>query len=100
MADREKTVKGLEIHADRSDKTDCDDCPYIRYKGDCIGQLCSDALVLLKELEVKTVLYIEKRLVIQVKAMSGFCPKCSHTLIYGMNKHFCGNCGQAVKWDA
>ena len=49
MIDREKVIKGLEIHADRSDKTDCDDCPYIRYKGDCIGQLCSDALVLLKE---------------------------------------------------
>jgi hypothetical protein len=56
MTDMEKTLKGLEIHGDRSDKTDCDDCPYSKdgfYKGDCIGQLCRDALALLKEMEAQ-----------------------------------------------
>lgn len=56
------------------------------------------AIALLKEQEPKTVLHMAKRSVIPVKALSGFCPKCNHTLIYGMNKHFCGNCGQEVKW--
>lgn len=54
MIDPEKVIKGLGIHADRSDKTDCDDCPYSKddfSKGNCIGQLCSDALALLKEQE-------------------------------------------------
>ena len=52
MPDIDKVIKGLGIHADRSNKTDCDDCPYNKNcfsKGDCIDQLCSDALALLKE---------------------------------------------------
>jgi len=52
VVDIEKVIKGLGIHSDRSDKTDCDDCPYSKddfSKGGCIGQLCSDALALLKE---------------------------------------------------
>lgn len=56
MNNRDKVVKGLEIHADRSDKMDCNDCPYIKdgfSKGRCISQLCSDALSLLKEQEAR-----------------------------------------------
>ena len=102
MPDREKVIKGLEC-CQHSSKSHCNGCPYF-YDGlcstnDCTADLASDAIALLKEQEAKTVLHREERSVIPVKALSGFCPKCSHTLIYGMNKHFCGNCGQEVKWE-
>ena len=83
MPDREMVIKSLmELHG--SEET---------------MAIISDAVALLKEQEAKTVLYRKERSVNPGKALSGFCPKCSHTLIYGMNKHFCGNCGQEVKWE-
>jgi hypothetical protein len=100
MTDMKKTLKGLEIHGDRSDKTDCDDCPYSKdgfYKGDCIGQLCRDALALLKE-QKETRTHHDIRLMLRDHVI-GFCPECKEICIKAVNPRFCGSCGQAVKWN-
>ena len=105
MPNKEKVIKGLEC-CSKGAVTPyvatcrfCADCPYGENDIPCTRELARDALALLKEQEAKTVLYRKERSVNPGKALSGFCPKCSHTLIYGINKHFCGNCGQEVKWE-
>ena len=60
MADREKVIKGLEVHGKQSMCNDDDGkfCPYFGYN-DCSQRLADDALELLKEREpakgVKTI---------------------------------------------
>ena len=49
--DREKVIKGLEHCIINHDSRDCTSCPY--YHGDCVDDLCADALALLKEQEEK-----------------------------------------------
>ena len=109
IVDRKELIEVLE----HCMKDDCNGCPnrYSDGRVACdaymhgIGISCmpvaeiQNAIDMLKEQEPKTVLHMEKRSVIPVKTLSGFCPKCNHVLMYGMNKHFCGNCGKAVKWD-
>lgn len=31
--------------------------------------------------------------------LSGYCPSCKRPLKNRFNKRFCGDCGQAVKWE-
>ena len=31
--------------------------------------------------------------------LSGYCPSCKRPLKNRFNKQFCGECGQAVKWE-
>jgi len=100
VVDIEKVIKGLGIHSDRSDKTDCDDCPYSKddfSKGGCIGQLCSDALALLKEQEPKPVKVVKNA----YNHEFYYCPRCErsfYNLIYGKPK-FCDKCGQELMWE-
>lgn len=79
----------------------CRDCSKYRgtYTPDCMEQLLTDALKLLKEQEAEpqTVLFRED---------GEYCPNCSTitTRIMGVQKlhrgtRFCPYCGQAVKWD-
>ena len=35
----------------------------------------------------------------QITCKSGFCPMCGKMLNSTCNEKYCGNCGQAVKWD-
>ena len=35
----------------------------------------------------------------QISCMSGLCPNCGKMLNTTCNKKFCGECGQAVKWE-
>ena len=58
MADREKVIKALQIHADgcgcRSHYCDAMDCPYRYGDESCdIEEMCRDALALLKEQETR-----------------------------------------------
>ena len=101
MIDREKIINALNICLGHGK---CKDCGYTNIGGgystmDCRKLMMQDALELLKEQEPKTVLSMAGRSVISAKVLSGFCPKCNHTLMYSMNKHFCGFCGQEVKWN-
>ena len=91
----EKVIKGLEICYRPPSK--CKDCPYhdLPDEQSCNDVLCLNALALLKEQEPKLVLNIGE----QISCKSGSCPKCGKMLNTTCNKRYCGDCGQAVKWE-
>ena len=96
--DRKKIIKGLETCYCPPSK--CEDCPYYDLEdeqkcNDCNDTLCLDALALLKEQEAEYVNNIAQ----QIFCFSGTCPKCGKMLNTTCNKNFCGECGQAVKWE-
>ena len=100
MINRENVIKAIECCYDQQSR--CENCPY-NDQMNCRDSAVIDALELLKlewpkEDQPKTVLYMAERSIIPGKVLSGFCPKCGHTLVYDVNKHFCGNCGQEEKW--
>lgn len=100
MSDREKVIKGLRCIIEGTIR--CENCGYAIDKHghySCKQNCAADAIALLKEQKPKQVLFMEKRPVKPCNALSGFCHKCNHNLIYGVNKHFCGFCGQAVTWE-
>ena len=88
----QKVINGLECCI--SEGTDCpEDCPYI---GDCNrDKLHSDALALIKAQEP----IIVHDMILGIDGWGGYCPVCGSFLLEHHNKHFCGNCGQAVKWN-
>ena len=103
--DREKVIKGLEtcipMKYETNEEKECrhEQCPYGRenYKpmNGCFWDLMSDALAMLKEREPQLVLNIGQ----QISCKSGSCPKCGKMLNTTCNKRYCGDCGQAVKWE-
>lgn len=99
MIDREKIIKGLECHRiDNKHRINCADCPY--YVDDdnhinCVNDLHDDALALLKEQEAKQVNISQTHCGMKY----GLCPRCEKQIDTLVNPHYCGNCGQAVKWD-
>lgn len=105
MPDRKKVMRGLESCAGID--VFCGDCPYSvnTCEGDktCIMDLCSDALVLLKEQDngIKPIKSTteQKKFADRIGiAVSDFwCGACHFNLI-GCPK-FCPNCGKKVKWD-
>lgn len=57
-------------------------------------------LALLKEQEAKSVESIQMDRSDKWGAdLSGYCPSCKRPLKNRFNKQFCGECGQAVKWE-
>ena len=93
MPDREKVIKGLEhCNKDGYAKDICADCPYVdKNPSECIGQLMSDALALLKEQEgVKP-----KPTGVEPNYNCGACG-----LPITQGYPFCPWCGRKVKWDA
>lgn len=48
MPDRENAIKGLEF-CSKHDGSECPQCPY--FNGECVDNLCADAIALLKEQE-------------------------------------------------
>ena len=65
-----------------------------------IGQAINTAIDLLKEQEPKSVESIQMdRSDTWGADLSGYCPSCKRPLKNRFNKQFCGECGQAVKWE-
>ena len=100
MPNRDKVIKGLEhCNKDGCAKDICADCPYVdKNPSECIGQLMSDALALLKEQE-------------GVKPEGDNCYGCGYPVkrlrYVGPDKDlcvdlfgYCPMCGRKVKWDA
>ncbi|MBQ1779304.1 MAG: hypothetical protein IIZ93_14210 [Acidaminococcaceae bacterium] len=100
MPDREKVIKGLEILMNGCEYIQCEDCCfYISTKPCRCGlreeQIQEDSLALLKEQEpimIKTVM-------INGSGRNGRCQNCLMMLNEMDYPNFCGNCGQAVKWE-
>lgn len=95
--DREKIIKGLECCTFILGKRKCNECPYQKGLPDngCY-QLQDDFHALLKEQEAE---------IIATDYVDGFgnrishCPSCNSRLEWHQNKNYCGECGQAVKWE-
>lgn len=97
MTDREKVIKGLEIHTKPNSR--CVGCPYPN-NGLCGDQLYVDALALLKEREA-----VEPRLDIDALV----CGNCGHglvhqerlgdTVLFEERHNYCPHCGRMVKWE-
>lgn len=99
MKTREQIIKAFEqclVHGPGK----CEDC-YQDGPGfgiACWKNVCSDVLELLKEQEAKKVESIQISRNFGAE-LTGYCPSCNRPLKEQFNKCFCGNCGQAVKWD-
>lgn len=95
MTDREKVAKGIDICLDRFHCSA--DCPYYanNLKTGCMEQLQNDAIAMFKEQEPLLVLNISPIFY----GRSGNCPSCGRGLDSTIHKHYCSECGQAVKWD-
>ena len=96
MVDREKVLKGLEccVHPHGN----CSKCPYDDNSFNfaiCTSKLCGDALTVLKEQEAVKI-EVKK---INNSGRCGRCPNCLMELNEMDYPNFCGNCGQAVKWE-
>ena len=92
MIDIEKVIKGLELcKIGRCDSR----CPYNNINVGCKKQLADDTLALLKEQEPIPVEIHGK--IFDTKF--GDCPHCGERLNSEVYPHWCGFCGQAVKWD-
>lgn len=101
MDDREKVIKGLECCM--SEKICNSPCPY---KGQCddggyyFSKAIEDAIGLLKAQEPQTVIVDDiPKDDSWFGIWFGRCPNCKEMLTKKYHKHFCGNCGQGVKWS-
>ena len=93
--EKEKSIKGLELceigSGDRCYETEC---PY--YGQGCTESLKNDILEFLKEQEAV------EPYSMNAERTYGVCPKCGKIVFrYGNveENHYCGVCGQAVKWE-
>lgn len=94
-AKREKVIKGLECCIKDGACYYTDKCPYRNEKRGCKYVLNCDALVLLKAQWPKLV-----RITATINYRKiGECPNCSNPINSGDYPRYCGDCGQAVKWD-
>lgn len=91
MAEVEKVIKAIE---NCIGQPKCFDCPWeeCSYEHEIVNSvpysLMLDALALLKEQEPKP-----------VGKEWNECPNCGKVLSSIEHIHFCGMCGQAVKWE-
>ena len=92
MIDREKVINGLRYCLHYGS---CLDCPYAYDGPSCQNDVLDDALALLKEQEPKFV-EIDGQL---GGIKYGRCPKCGKGLNEEVYPHWCGFCGQAVRWN-
>lgn len=96
MADLEKALRGLHCFCDTGYASDedrlCDSCS-------CGLDVMNDARALLEKQVPRSVVIDDKP-----KNESWFgiwfgrCPNCKEMLTKKYHRHFCGSCGQAVKW--
>lgn len=88
MTDREKVIK-------KAERMICS-----KVDRDMIDSFCEDVIDLLKEREEETVESIQMDRSDKWGAdLTGYCPSCKRPLKSRFNKRFCGECGQAVKWE-
>lgn len=96
MADIEKVIKAIDICLGHGK---CNDCSYhsgANYSDqNCRGRMLQDVLALLKEQEAKQVTIAQTHFGMKY----GLCPRCEKQIDTLVNPSFCGNCGQAVKWE-
>ena len=96
MPDREKVIKGLECYIGGfSGEENCKQCQYRPHRDGCKSGAIMDAIALLKAHEPKPVhvtAEINNRKI-------GECPNCSKVMNSGDYPNYCGQCGQAVKWE-
>ena len=75
------------------------ECPYSDecIENECVGtaHLCANALELLKEQEAKPVEVCGQMFTVKY----GHCPTCGKGMDSDTYPHWCGFCGQAVKWE-
>lgn len=107
MPDREKVIRGLECCIKQGEnavyRRDLD-CPYQDKNHSCRlvcwTNLNKDAIALLKEQEPQTVIVDDMpKDDTWFGIWFGRCPNCKEMLTKKYHKHFCGNCGQEVKWS-
>ena len=99
MAEREKVIKGMECCLEVSGMCwDNPACPYNgqMYEGEgCMSLMMRDALSLLKAQEASAVHVTAE---INYRKI-GNCPNCGKPINSGDYPNYCGQCGQAVKWE-
>ena len=79
----------------------CRECPYFTYVEEpCFNKLAKDALQTIDELEKRNE-PIKPNTILTTGAGIGLshCPKCGESIDEYHHPSFCGNCGQAVKWN-
>lgn len=107
MTDREKVIRGLYQHCERSMFDRCGECPYYEVSDEpfwCRDALLIDVLTLLREQEPVKTEPVRFRV---VKAGGGgypfwdcVCDGCGFkTSTVHTNWRFCPECGRSVKWD-
>ena len=91
----DRMIELLEIEHEcmlRGSHDDCDrncaDCELVQ-DDDELHEMYTNVIALLKEQEAKCC----------ITDMGAYCPSCGKDLYLDDNPHFCGVCGQAVKWD-
>ena len=95
MPDREKVIQGLKCCSMDFCNELIECCPYGEEdSNDCMERLANDALILLKEQEVKPILIREGK----SKLYNDYhCPRCGQEIVYEQN--YCCECGSKVKWE-
>lgn len=105
MADREKVIKGLEMHEKKRTGVGCLECPYAKAEGGtddwCIRGLHRDILALLKEQESE---WLEDSDPGQEYGTTWACRKCAHSIHepyiwnpYDSGYKYCPHCGAEMK---
>ena len=91
MPDRENVIKTLEKIKAQTKEIGLD-------KAVLAHKFMDEIMNLLKEQEPKQVESIQVSRTFFAE-LTGCCPSCNRSLKELFNKCFCGNCGQAVKWN-
>ena len=95
MTELEKVRKGLYMCEGGPENCGLKDCPYFDKREFCEHEMHRDALTMLKEREPKPVELDGEMPTVKY----GKCPHCGEGLNSEIYPHWCGFCGQAVKWE-
>ncbi len=95
--DREKLVRAWEIFRDSNPYEICNGREFRAFAEPeyCMSQMIEDTIAMLKEQEEVSVDVCGQMFTVKY----GHCPKCNEGLNSEVYPHWCGFCGQAVKWD-
>lgn len=88
--EHECMLRGAHDDCDRN----CADCELVQDDGD-LHEMYTDVIALLEEQEPKPVEICGKLF----DTKMGDCPHCEERLNSTVYPHWCGFCGQAVKWE-
>ena len=101
MTGKEKVAYWLEYCLNNQHCSDCDSCCYGGRSSMICDSLIKEAIQeLSKGQEPKKVLTIREIDIVPFqREKRGVCPTCNKILTYSEHTAFCGDCGQAVKWE-